>query len=117
MPANGSSKVNLIAALGTGATAAVVLWMFVSFSREQGMRQDAMIRDNREQLERLVRLQSDAMGASALSMEKLAIAVERVNIAVEGISKSGFGQILGAINKATEVQKQVVEAVKPEAKQ
>ncbi len=92
---NGSldtSKVNLIAALGTGATAAVVLYLFISYSKDQGARQDAMQadtrkqlldsqRENRERLADLIQRQTQAMEATAAALRDLSGAVRHIRTA------------------------------------
>lgn len=87
-PLGDSSKINLIAALGTGATAAVVLYLFISYSKDQGARQDSVAaetrkqlldsqRDNRDKLTDLIGRQTEAMRANAAALERLSRAIER----------------------------------------
>lgn len=86
-----TSKVNLIAALGTGATAAVVLWLFVMFSRDSLDRYHVQAletrkqlldyaRENRDKIEVILNRQADVIINNTAAIQSLNDTMKRISV-------------------------------------
>ena len=86
-----TSRINLIAALGTGATAAVVLWLFLVFSRDSAERAHLQAvetrkqlldyaRENRDAVKIIMDRQTDCIINNTVAIQALTDTVKRVSI-------------------------------------
>ncbi len=94
-----TNKVNLIAALGTGATAAVVLWIFLIYSRDSADRAHVQAvetrkqlldyaRENRDAIKILMDRQAEVILNNTQSILVLNETMRRISVRVEPASQS-----------------------------
>lgn len=100
-----TSRINLIAALGTGATAAVVLYLFLVFSRDSAERYHLQAvetrkqlldyaRENRDKVELLLNRQADVIINNTMAINALNDTMKRISVRVEPASPTALGKPL-----------------------